>query len=350
MKIAPETASQRKTRHLDICSHPERYPIESDDNGFGRWRLNHRALPELAWDELDTGVDFLGRRLTLPLFISCMTGGAPGSVELNRQLAEAAEQLGIAVGTGSIRLLLRHPEYLPDFCLKRWAPSVPLLANIGATAIRDLSAAAIQVWLDAMAADALVIHLNAGQELFQPSGDRDFRGLSAAIAGYIKQATLPVIVKETGFGLAPDEADGLLNAGADYVDVAGAGGANWALVESFRQGGDLALAEELRNWGYPTAEILAALGHRDGRVLASGGLRSALDCAKALALGAQACGLATPLARVAEAGGQAAVVEHLSALGHGLKVIMLLTGSRRVADLRRPGVLQPAWPTPPDSR
>jgi len=270
-----------------------------------------------------------------------MTGGAPGAGDLNRQLAGAAEQLGIAVGTGSIRLLAHHPEYLPDFCLKRWAPSVPLLANIGATAIRDLPPQAIQVWLDAMAADALVIHLNAGQELFQPAGDRDFRGLRAAIAGYIKQAQLPVIVKETGFGLAPDEADWLLEAGAAYVDLSGSGGANWALVESFRQGGDSSLAKELRNWGYPTAELLAALGRRDGRVLASGGLRSAQDCATALALGAQACGLATPLARAAEAGGQAAMVERLSSLAHGLKVIMLLTGSRNVADLRRPGVLQP---------
>jgi len=295
-------------------------------------------MPETDWNSLNTRVDFLDWTSPAPLFISCMTGGAIGALSFNRELALAAAQLGLAIGTGSIRVLLHHPEYLDDFRLKQWAPAVPLLANIGAVVIRDEDSTRIIELVKQIGADALVIHLNPGQELFQADGDRDFRGVRTALAAFINTAPFPVIVKETGFGIAPDEVDFLLSAGAAYVDIAGSGGANWIRVEAYRSGNS-AIAPEFDHWGYRSSELLEQLSDYPGKILASGGLRNGTDCAKALALGATLCGMATPLARAVSLGGHEAVVEHLENTIQSLKSIMLLTGSATIQDLRRPGVL-----------
>jgi len=177
----------------------------------------HDACAELGWDDIDTSLEFLGRGVRLPIFISCMTGGSEGGFRGNRGLANAAGILGIPVGTGSVRVLLDHPELDSHFALKSQAPSVPLLANIGAVQVRDLDPSRLDDIMRRLDADALVIHLNPGQELFQPDGDRDFRGVRDGIARFIARAPYPVIVKETGFGIAPDESSFLLDAGAAYV-------------------------------------------------------------------------------------------------------------------------------------
>lgn len=295
-------------------------------------------MPETDWQSLDTGIYFLERQLPTPLLISCMTGGAQDAYAFNKELALAAENLGCPIGTGSIRVLLRHPDFLPDFCLKSWAPSVPLLANIGATVVRDESTDKIFGLLQKMEADAIVVHLNPGQELFQEDGDRDFRGVRQALRTFIQQAPVPVIVKETGFGLAPDEVACLLDAGAAYIDIAGSGGTNWILVEAYRHDTEKA-ADQFSDWGYPTATLLGNLRQHSGRIIASGGIRSGLDCAKALALGALACGVATPLARAVRQGGHEAVVKIMQDYIHTLKIAMMLTGCQSLADLRKPGIL-----------
>ncbi len=300
-------------------------------------------MPEIDAGKLDCSVQFLGRSVKLPFFISCMTGGATNGLSVNRELAMAAQALGIPVGMGSIRVLASRPDLAEQFRLKRWAPDVPVLANIGAVQVRDMPAAEILRLVALTEADALVIHLNAGQELFQPGGDRNFTGISDALARFAEKSPYPVIVKETGFGIAPEEIKFLLDSGVAYVDLAGAGGTNWISVEAFRlEGADASVAEEFRDWGYKTAQLLQRAPTGTEKILASGGIRTGGDCAKALALGAVLCGMATPLVRCAASGGSQAVVDYLERLAFALKTIMVLTGSPTIASLRREGVISSA--------
>ena len=333
------TMRERKREQLEICAKPELYPVETAARAarFGEVHLVHRALPELAADEVDPGVDFLGTRCALPLFISCMTGGTGEASTVNRELARAAQRAGIAVGSGSFRLLLRHEELAGQFNLKTWAPDVPHIANISAVQLREAGAEVVLELARRIGADALALHLNAGQELFQGAGDRDFRGLYDAIGTLVNRAAIPVIVKETGFGLAPFELRRLLDLGVAYVDVAGAGGTNWIAVEAERleDGPERRAAAEFAEWGYPTALLLAASGDTAGRLLASGGIRTGLDVLKAIALGAALAGMALPFARLALERGAEGVLEKLAELDMVIRRAMLLVGARRTADLDR---------------
>jgi len=265
-----------------------------------------------------------------------MTGGSAGGFQANKELARAAEALGIPVGLGSMRVLLENPELFPHFNVKPLAPDVPLLANLGAVQVRDLDRPAMYELLKRLEAQALVIHANPGQELFQPEGDRDFRGLKEAIERVCDECPVPVIVKETGFGISPHLARELLASGAAYVDLAGAGGTNWILVESYRLPDDeQSTAAEFADWGIPTAVLLAAFGGTQIRLLASGGVRGGVDASKALAMGAHLVGFALPVIREVVAGGADAVVGFFQKLEKTLRAAMLLTGSRDVAALRR---------------
>lgn len=296
---------------------------------------------------MDPSVRFLGHPLSLPLFISCMTGGSEEGFRLNRELARAAQAVRVPVGLGSLRILFEHPELAPHFQLKSLAPDVPVLANVGAAQLRGRRPEELAEWVRRLEAQCLIVHLNPGQELFQPGGDRDFRGLRQAIARLCISFPVPVIVKETGFGILPSTVLRLLADGAAYVDVAGAGGTNWVTVESFRRPEEERRAAlELADWGLPTAVLVAALSGLSGcagRVLASGGLRGGLDAAKAVALGAELAGIALPLIRCAAQGGAEAVVAWLRSAEEAFRAAMVLTGSRTLADLRR-GVL---WADPP---
>lgn len=329
----------RKAKHIEVCTSPQ-YDPEGGSAFFEHLSFRHRALPEMAWDEAKTETEFLGRTIKLPLFISCMTGGSDSSYQINKDLARAAQSVGVPVGMGSIRILFRKPESFADFHLRPLAPDVPIFSNLGAQQLveerlRD-NYKSLNEWNKRLEVDAQVVHLNPGQELYQDDGDRDFRGIKDTLEDFIARSPRPVIVKETGFGLAPDEVDWLLKAGAHYVDTAGAGGTNWLTVEAYRldQTG-YESGEALREWGWPTALLLAAIGHRKGRVLASGGLRSGLDLAKALALGAHAGGFALPVVRAAKEGGSDAVVALLNGYARALKTAMVLTSSRNLADLRK---------------
>jgi isopentenyl-diphosphate delta-isomerase len=265
-----------------------------------------------------------------------MTGGSDGGFRVNRELAAAAQQLGIPVGLGSMRVLLEDPEVFPHFHVKPLAPDVPVLANISAVQVRDLDPGALIAAVQRLEAQALVVHLNPGQELFQPEGDRDFRGLKAAIARLCEASPVPVIVKETGFGIAPTLVRELLRAGAAYVDLAGSGGTNWISVEAYRlTAEDRRAAAEFRDWGVPTAVLLAACRTGRDRLIASGGIRTGMDAAKAVAMGAAMAGLALPVVRAVTSGGAESVVKLFRRMQRTLRTVMLLTGSRTIADLRR---------------
>ena len=237
----------RKARHLSICTDPLQYSVEGSGAGLEGVRFIHDPLPEINEEEVDTRVPFLGHTASLPLFISCMTGGSARGLAANRALAEAAQRTGIPVGVGSIRVLFEKPELVPHFDLKPLAPDVPVLANLGAAQIRSFDQGLIEDMLVRLGVQSLVVHLNPGQELFQPEGDRDFRGLKKALAAYCRRSRLPVIVKETGFGMSPALVTELIEMGSAYVDLAGAGGTNWITVESYRlDEGDRDVAGEFR--------------------------------------------------------------------------------------------------------
>jgi isopentenyl-diphosphate delta-isomerase type 2 len=276
---------------------------------------------------------------------------------VNRALAEAAQAARIPVGTGSIRILFTESELFDQFRLKALAPDVPVIANLGAVQLRELGRDRVIETVKRLEVQALALHLNAGQELFQPDGDRDFRGLKEAIAGLCEVSPMPIIVKETGFGISPADVDSLLDLGVSYVDLAAAGGTNWVLVESYRiPEEEAAVAREFEGWGLPTALLLLALSKRrsgarrsaggdppGSRIIASGGLRSGLDIAKAVALGADLGALALPFARAAHAGGAEGALRLVRSLELSLKAAMTMTGSADLSALRAaPLLIDPA--------
>lgn len=324
----------RKEKHLSICADPSRFSVEGNSTGFEGVHFIHDALPEIGEDEIDLKTEFLGQTVAAPIFISCMTGGSEKGFFANRELAKAAQEKGYAVGMGSIRILFDSPELFEHFHLKALAPDIPILANIGGAQIRDVEHEKLFELVKKLEVDSLVVHLNPGQELFQPEGDRDFRGIKDSIRRLCDGAPVPIIVKETGFGIRPQRVQNLLDSGVAYVDVAGAGGTNWVTVEAHRvPEDDRGEAEEFAHWGIPTAVLLACLKQHTGKILASGGVRTGLDVAKSIALGAHSAGLALPLIREAVSGGAEAVVRYLDRLENTLRSVLILTASRSPKEL-----------------
>jgi isopentenyl-diphosphate delta-isomerase len=338
--VSPHTTvRQRKGRHLDVCLNPST-PIESAHTHFQDVRFEHHALPELDWSMLDTTTECLGHRLALPLFISCMTGGSEAGARVNRHLVQAAQQSGIPVGLGSMRVLLKHPDLFDHFYVKPLAPDVPVWANLSAAQLLQCKADSLIEWLKRLEVQALVLHCNVGQEQFQSNGDRCFSGVTQAIQRFCERSPVPVIVKETGFGLRPQEVTTLSRAGVAAVDIAGAGGTNWILVESqCHADTDLCAAAEFQDWGNPTPVVLAAITQSDIPILASGGVRGGVEVAKSLALGAALAGLALPFIRAESKGGLDGILSLIDTLTRSLKTTMLLTGCRTIADLGSAGLI-----------
>ena len=241
----------RKEHHLDICLDDQRYSDPAPKGtSLDQVQFLHQALPEVDAERLDTTQPFLNAMLRLPLMISCMTGGSGRGRSANRALAAAAQRAGIAIGLGSIRPLLQDEATFEDFHVKPLALDVPVLANLGAVQLRDFPIHTLRHVLQRLEVQALVVHLNAGQELYQPDGDRDFCGLLVAIERATAECGMPVIVKETGFGVRPALVRRLLGCGVRYVDLSGADGTNWVMVEGARLPDERrASAEPFADWG-----------------------------------------------------------------------------------------------------
>ena len=316
--VPKDLTNDRKVEHIAIIDRDR--ATDRRMHYFDQVRLTHRALPELNLREVDPAVTFLGKRLSFPLLISSMTGGDHATVRtINRRLAEAAEAEGVAMAVGSQRVLFTHPAARASFDLRRCAPTTVLLGNLGAVqlnhgfGIKEARAA-----VDVLQADGLYLHLNPLQEAVQPEGDTDFGGLAARIGALVKQLPVPVLVKEVGAGLSRADADLLVRAGVRHLDVAGSGGTSWSRIEAHRHGGasGAALGVLYQDWGLPTPhclKILSALRRKGVILIASGGLRSGLDLAKAVVLGASLGGLAAPFLAPAQRSTRAvrAVIQRL---------------------------------------
>ena len=329
----------RKDEHLDVILAGR--AAHALDNGFAEVRFVHEALPDLDHGKIDLGVDFLGRRLKAPLLISSMTGGPSRAEAINARLAEAAQQLGIALAVGSQRAALDAEGDTPglDMALRLKAPDTPILANIGAAQLtRGFGVDEARRVLDMIAADALIVHLNPLQEACQPEGDRDWWGVGAALEALVKALDAPVVVKETGAGLSAATAKRLLAMGVAAVDVAGAGGSNWATVEGERADGeaDKAHAAAFADWGIPTARALAEVRAAcpKATIIGSGGIRDGVEAAKALRLGADVVGQAAGVLTAATVSTEA-VIEHFQIIIRQMRTVCFCTGSANLTALRR---------------
>ncbi len=333
-----ETTAKRKDAHLDLCATEEVAPRENLTL-LGDVRLVHCAMPELTIDQVDLKTSWFGKTLKAPVLVTGMTGGTERAGQVNRDVAQVAEEFGVAFGVGSQRAMAERPDLTSTFAVRGVAPNTVLIGNLGLVQASRMTIDQIRRLTDGIGADALALHLNPGQELNQPEGDRDFERGYLTVAALAKAYGDRLLVKETGCGISPEVARRLVDCGVKNIDVSGLGGTSWVRVEQLRSSGVAReVGAQFAGWGIPTAAAIAsvrkAVGN-DVRLVASGGLRTGLDLAKAIALGADVGGLALPLFRAHQEGGVAAVRLALQVVITGLTYAFALTGSRSVYELRR---------------
>ncbi|MGC9170430.1 MAG: type 2 isopentenyl-diphosphate Delta-isomerase [Thermoproteus sp.] len=329
---------KRKNDHIFLAASPE---SQIGDSWLDEVVLVHRALPELDLDDVDTRTTFLGREISMPFIIGAMTGGTELAEKINARLAKAAEELGVPMYVGSQRVGIVKPEARRSFeVVKANAPTVPKIANLGAPQISRLPDDQLLRWaeeaVDMIDAAALAIHLNPAQEVFQPEGEPYFKNVLDRLRFLKRSLGVPLIVKEVGNGISKEVA-GLLNGVADIIDVAGAGGTSFVVIEGLRAKEArpelYELAQEFKGWGIPTAAaICEAKAAFKGPVIASGGIRNGLDGAKALGLGADYFSASQPLLKAAL---DDKVAQAISRILQELRIAMFLTGAAKVQDLRK---------------
>ena len=333
---------QRKAEHIRICLESD-VQFQTRGSGFDRYQFTHSCLPELDYQEIDLTTKLLGKQLGAPILISSMTGGTAQAKEINHRLAEVAQEYKLAMGVGSQRVAIEQPQVADTFQVRRIAPDILLLANLGAVQLNyryDIEQCLRAVEL--LEADALILHLNPLQECIQPQGDTNFKGLLDRIATICDRLPVPVIIKEVGNGISAAMAQQLIAAGVSGIDVAGAGGTSWAKVESERAKTALQrrLGETFADWGIPTAECISTIRHIAPTLplIASGGLKNGLDIAKAIALGADVGGLALPFLQAADLS-TAAVGELVQILMAEIQTVLFCTGNANLTALQQANCL-----------
>lgn len=307
-------------------------------SGFGQYRFVHNALPEVNFDDVSTEATLLDHTFNFPLFISSMTGGYADAGPVNAMIAEFCQQENLPFGVGSQRAMLEDASLTNTFSIVREkAPDAFICANIGgAQLIGRLPSDSQKRLIDSIEANAVIVHLNPLQELMQPEGDRNFKGILEGIEQLVKQAKVPVIVKETGAGISEHTARRLLNIGVHVIDVAGSGGTSWAKVENSRISNSNA-SHQFDEWGNPTVECIQELSklewERSFEIIASGGIRSAFDIAKSLCLGAHFTASAQPIIKAVVNDGYEGLSELYSQWQKDLKTILTLLGCKRISEL-----------------
>ena len=328
---------QRKADHIRI-NLEEDVGFKNITAGFERYRFEHNALPELDLAAVDTTTEFFGKKLRAPLLISSMTGGTDEAGRINRRLAEAAQAQGVAMGVGSQRAALEDPALAASFEVRKYAPDILLFANLGAVQLNyGYGVDECRRAVDMIGADALILHFNALQEAVQPEGDTNFAGLLARVEKVCAALDVPVIAKEVGWGFSAENVRRLVDVGIAAIDVAGAGGTSWSQVEMHRAPTERhrRVAAAFADWGIPTAEAIVTARRvaPELPLIASGGLRSGVDVAKSIALGAHLGGMAGLFLRAATRSA-AAVSEEIAVVLSALRVAMFATGAETVSALR----------------
>jgi isopentenyl-diphosphate Delta-isomerase len=326
---------KRKADHLALCATDE-VAFRGKTTLLECVELVHDSLPELSMSELDLGVTLFGKRLRAPILIAAMTGGTQEAGVVNHTLAKLAEQRGYAFGLGSQRAMQRAPETAWTYEVRKVAPTTVLLGNVGVVQARDQSTETLEKLVRDIGADALCVHMNPAMEVIQPEGDRDFRGGLATFARLQRELSLPVVAKETGNGISPRTAHRLRELGIATIDVSGAGGTSWVGVETLRAEGDAReIGERFWDWGVPTAASIIYSRRAGLDVIATGGIRTGVDVARAIALGAKVAGIARPVLQALNEGGESGANAYLERVERELATVLLLTGSRNLAQLER---------------
>ncbi len=343
-KVTP--IGNRKSDHIRI--NLEENVRSGLSTGLERYRFIHQALPELNLGEVDTSLTLFGKPLGAPVLISSMTGGTAEAHRINRNLAIAAQEHRVALGIGSQRAAIEHPELAPTFQVRSEAPDIVLFANLGAVQLNyGYTVEHCRRAVEMIEADALILHLNPLQEALQPEGDTRFAGLLNKIEAVCRQLEVPVIVKEVGWGISERAARMLANAGVAAIDVAGAGGTSWSQVEMHRAPTEQQrrLAAAFLDWGIPTVESLLAVRHAAPGVpvFASGGLRTGIDIAKTIALGATLGGMAGRLLQAA-ADSAEATSQALAQVVQELRLTMFAVGAANLTALRRAPLVKTSPP------
>ena len=330
--------SSRKRDHVELCV-GEDVAFHTKTTGLEKYALLHNALPELDFCEVDTAVEFLGKPCGMPLLISSMTGGYDDAAIINQQLAQVCQSLQIPMGVGSQRQAIEDDSQLESFrAARRGGPTIPLFGNLGgAEIVGHQGVETVRRLAELIDADGFAIHLNPLQELMQPEGNPNYRGVLAGIERLVRQLGLPIIVKEVGAGLSADTVRRLLDVGVRIIDVAGAGGTSWAGVELMRRS-DANHYADFWDWGMPTADAVRAArplcDAAQATLIASGGIASPRDVATSIALGAHLCAAARPMLKMLREQGEQALEAMLLRWQHGLRCMMFLSGSKTIADLR----------------
>jgi isopentenyl-diphosphate delta-isomerase len=327
--------SNRKHDHIRIN-------LEEDVNsglttGLEDYRLIHQALPELSLDDIDLSQQLLGKDQPVPILVSSMTGGTEKAAKLNRVLATAAQEVGLAIGVGSQRAALINPELVESFQVRQYAPDILLFANLGAVQLNygygiDECRQAVEM----IEADALILHLNPLQEALQPEGDHDFSNLADKIEYIEKKLEVPIIIKEVGWGISTQTAEKLLDAGVAAIDVAGAGGTSWSQVELHRIENPYRAqtAGAFIDWGIPTCQSIQNVRNVSKKIslFASGGLKTGVDIAKCLALGANMGGMAGTFLKAANDSLET-TVQVMRMIVDQIRIAMFACGARTLNDL-----------------
>jgi isopentenyl-diphosphate delta-isomerase len=336
----PKVAEGERDRKLEHIRLALENRMQLASRFFDEYAFEHEALPEIDMAEIEVATSFLGKQLRAPLLVSSMTGGTEEAARINRHLAQAAERTGVALGVGSQRKGLEDPVSAASFLVRDVAPTVPLLGNLGAVQLNyGMGIEECRAAVDMIGADALALHLNPLQEAIQPEGQCDFKGLLPKIARLVGELEVPIVVKEIGCGLSAKTARALLDHGVRYLDTAGLGGTSWARIEAARAD-DLDLGELFADWGVASPESIrqiAELRRRDQiddmTLIGSGGIRTGIDVAKAIALGADLVGLAQPFLEAAMVSADR-VAEKIERTVRELRITMFCAGARTLDELR----------------
>ena len=340
------TISGRKDDHIRI-NLEEDVQFHSVTTGLEKLYFEHQALPELNLDDIDLSLEVLGKKMQSPMLISSMTGGTDRARDINRTLAAAAEQSGIAIGLGSMRVALEHPNTIESFQIRDVAPSALVFANLGAVQLNyGLEVAHCRQVIEMASADALILHFNPLQEAVQPEGNSDFAGLLRKvelICTALRDDGVPVVAKEVGWGFSESNCRQLAEAGIAAIDVAGAGGTSWSTVEMHRSptASHARIAAAFEDWGIPTVQALrnAVSGAPTLPIIASGGLRNGIDIAKCLALGATLAGMAKPFLEAAASSAED-VIEVVHELNQQLRISLFCAGVSDIPSLQNTPLLR----------
>ena len=338
-----DSTFQRKKEHIQLCL-TDKVNFREKTNGFDHYDFEHYAITEVEKDKIDFTTSFLKKRINYPFLISCMTGGTSEAEDINARLAAAANELNIPMGIGSQRQALENNDNLNSYrTIRKEAPNIPLLGNIGASQVVKINNFdRVQYLIDLIEADGLVVHLNAAQELIQPNGEPNFFGLLKKLEKMVKKVSVPLIAKEVGAGISKRVAEKLLEAGIKGIDVAGAGGTSWTAVEILRS------KEEADNpfwdWGLPTSYCLKEVSKlkREHKfiLIGSGGINTPFDAAKAFALGADITASARVILQELDKNGVDGIKSMIISWFEAIRKIMFLTGSNKINELRTKIILK----------